>query len=325
MSSLPSAGTAKMRHVTQYSIHALRLQSANREWFLGENMNFIALDVETANADLASICQIGLARYEAGTVVQEWSTLVDPEAEFDWINVDIHGIDEWAVEGAPTFLEIAGQLTETLQGEIVVCHRHFDRVALNQSCLRYRIGSPNCTWLDSARVARRTWPQFASKGYGLANVCAYLGYEFRHHDALEDAKAAGRVLMAAIEQSGLSVEAWMSRVRQPIAGIEASRITRSGNPDGDLQGEVMVFTGELTLPRRQAADIAAALGCEVATSVTKKTTMLVVGDQDIQKLAGHEMSLKHRKAEELIRGGQAIRVLRETDFAALAKTLTGSY
>jgi hypothetical protein len=44
---------------------------------------------------------------------------------------------------------------------------------------------------------------------------------------------------------------------------------------------------------------------------------LVVGDQVINQLAGHEKSSKHRKAEELIAKGQPIRILGESDFREL--------
>jgi DNA polymerase-3 subunit epsilon len=73
-----------------------------------------------------------------------------------------------------------------------------------------------------------------------------------------------------------------------------------GNPDGPLYGEVLVFTGSLDIPRAQAADIAANLGCRVAENVSKATALLVVGDQDIRALAGQAKSSKHRKAEEQI-------------------------
>jgi hypothetical protein len=36
-------------------------------------------------------------------------------------------------------------------------------------------------------------------------------------------------------------------------------------------------------------------------------------------LAGHEKSSKHRKAEQLIKMGQPIRILRETDFREIVK------
>ena len=66
-------------------------------------MNFVAIDVETANADMASICQIGIAKYADGMLVEEWKSYVDPEDYFDGINVSIHGLDESVVKGAPTF------------------------------------------------------------------------------------------------------------------------------------------------------------------------------------------------------------------------------
>lgn len=45
--------------------------------------------------------------------------------------------------------------------------------------------------------------------------------------------------------------------------------------------------------------------------------MLVVGDVDVTKLAGHDKSSKHRKAEELVEAGQQLRIIRETDFKEL--------
>jgi DNA polymerase-3 subunit epsilon len=80
---------------------------------------------------------------------------------------------------------------------------------------------------------------------------------------------------------------------------------------------VVVFTGALDIPRKEAADLAASIGCTVTPSVTKKTTLLIVGDQDVTKLAGHEKSSKHRKAEELIVSGASIRILKESDFKEL--------
>lgn len=287
-------------------------------------MNFVAIDVETANADMASICQIGLAKYENGKLAGEWVTYVDPEDYFDTINVSIHGIDESTVKGAPSFGDLDGTLNSQLEGKVVVCHTHFDRVAMNQAFQKYGANAPNCTWLDSARVARRTWTECAWKGYGLYPVCKMLGHEFRHHDALEDAKAAAHILLAASNEIGLDIDGWIKRVRQPIdpkASGTGSYIKREGNPEGAFYGEVLVFTGTLAIPRREAADLAAAIGCQVESGVTKKTTLLVVGDQDIKKLAGHEKSSKHRKAEGFIEKGFPIRILKESDFKELARLL----
>ena len=286
-------------------------------------MNFVAIDVETANPDMGSICQIGVATFVDGCLTEEWSTLVDPEDYFDDVNVSIHGIEASMVRGQPKLPQIADHLRATLKNTVSVCHTHFDRVALARSYIKYRLSPISTTWLDSARVVRRTWKDLAWKGYGLASVCIRIGYEFKHHDALEDAKAAGYVLLAALLESQQDLDAWKRRINQPINPEQSSSgaaIQRDGNPEGDLYGEIIVFTGALELPRTEAANFAAKVGCQVAPNVTKKTTILVVGDQDITKLAGHEKSSKHRKAEQLVAEGHRLRIIRETDFKALVQS-----
>lgn len=286
-------------------------------------MHFVAIDIETANPDMGSICQIGIAKFVEGQLAEEWSTLVDPEDYFDEVNIATHGIEQRMVTGQPKFPQIADRLRATLEGSVSVCHTHFDRIALTRAYQKYKLNPIATSWLDSARVVRRTWKDLAWKGYGLANVCAKIGYEFKHHDALEDAKAAGYVLIAALRESQQDLDAWTRRANQPIDPDKSSSsaaIQRDGDPEGDLYGEVIVFTGALALPRAEAADLAASVGCQVATSVTKKTTILVVGDQDVTKLAGHEKSSKHRKAEQLVAGGHCIRIVRETDFKALVRS-----
>lgn len=279
-------------------------------------MKYVSIDVETANEDMASICQVGIAVFENYTVVDQFCTYIDPEDYFDDYNVSIHGISEETVSGSPTYKKISETINGFLDNNIAVCHTHFDRVSISQACSRHNLRSPNCNWLDSARIARRTWPEVASRNYGLANVCNIVGYEFKHHDALEDAKAAGHVVKAASKIVGLDIEGWLKRVKQPIDPSRAS-VKREGDHDGPLFGEIMAFTGALEIPRSEAADMASSIGCEVGASVSKKTTILVVGDQDISKLAGHKKSSKHRKAEELISKGVPIRIIKESDFKEL--------
>lgn len=282
-------------------------------------MEFVAVDVETANADMASICQIGIGVYRDSSLVHEWKSYVDPEDFFDGMNVSIHGIDKDTVKGAPILGNVAKDIYGYLDDRVSVCHTHFDRLSIHQAFEKYSLRAPRSTWLDSACVARRTWSECAQRGYGLLKVCKMLGYEFTPHDALEDAKAAAQVLIAASKKSGLDLDAWLIRVKQPMDLAAAQPIRREGNPEGALFGEVLVFTGSLSIARRDAADIAAQIGCEVDDGVTSRTTILVVGDQDIRKLAGHKKSTKHRKAESLISEGQGIRILRESDIVEIAK------
>jgi DNA polymerase-3 subunit epsilon len=81
-----------------------------------------------------------------------------------------------------------------------------------------------------------------------------------------------------------------------------------------LEGDVVVFTGRLSMSRDAAAEVVAKCGCDVADSVNKRTTILVVGDQDLRKTKGQERSAKHRRAEQLVADGYSIRIVGESDF-----------
>jgi len=84
--------------------------------------------------------------------------------------------------------------------------------------------------------------------------------------------------------------------------------------DGPLRGEIVVLTGGFDLPKAEQANLAAYAGCEVANSVTKKTTLVVVGDD---RFALGEQSGKWNRAEELVRQGHPTRIMSESDFRAL--------
>ncbi len=287
-------------------------------------MKYLALDVETANADYSSICQIGIAEFENGEVINKWSSLINPESYFDPFNISIHGIKEFDVKNAPTFDKIYQELTKRLEGKITVHHMPFDRVALNRVCEEYQLPAINTKWLDSAKITRRTWEQFAYKGYGLKNIATFLKINFEHHNALQDAIAAGLVVANACLIKEMSIEDWFLRVGKPINQNTSTSdysvsIKQDGNPEGSLFGENLVFTGSLSLPRKEAAKIASKIGCNVLNSVTQKTTILVVGTQDSTKLAGYDKSSKHRKVEKLIEKGKQIKILSEKDFIKMCK------
>ena len=77
---------------------------------LKENMSkidFVALDVETANTDVGSICQIGLAAFKDGALIQEWTSLINPEEAFSAFNIKVHGLTAAHVTDAPTLPEVA--------------------------------------------------------------------------------------------------------------------------------------------------------------------------------------------------------------------------
>lgn len=278
-------------------------------------MNFIALDVETANADFASICQIGLVEFVDGKPVKQLHWLINPEDYFDPFNTSLHGIDERTVRDASPWRVLHKPIKEFLDKKIIIHHMPFDMLSLRRVSEKYGLPTIECRWLDSARVARRAWEKYSQRGYALANLAADFGIQFRHHRADEDARVAGEVVVRAIQETGISLEDWLIKAYKKTHAN--TRVAKTGNPDGPLYGETIVFTGALSMPRKQAAATAAKMGCNVGDNVTLETTILVVGDQDITKLAGKDKSTKHQKAEKLISTGQPIRIIGESDFSRL--------
>lgn len=90
-----------------------------------------------------------------------------------------------------------------------------------------------------------------------------------------------------------------------------------------LCGKSIVFTGELRLSRREAAQLAADVGAVVKTDVSGKTNFLVVGLQDATLVGSSGISGKERKAKELNETGKGnIRILSEQEFMDLVQQKT---
>ena len=175
-------------------------------------LTFNVIDVETANSDCASICQIGIVHVRDGSIVDQWQSLVNPECWFHPVNVRIHGISEEAVGQSPTLAELHDEVCARLDGSVLVSHTAFDRTACNRAMSRQGLRQLQVRWLDSTMIARRVWPgRRGGRGYGLKNMAEDLGISFRHHDALEDARAAAEIVLRACSVANEDVKGWLGR------------------------------------------------------------------------------------------------------------------
>jgi len=287
-------------------------------------LDFVALDVETADSSFPeSICQMGFAVVRNGVVVEAFTKTVYTPHKFGWWQKTNLTVSEDDVGRAPSFAEVAAAVAPLLAGP-VFSHTSYDRNAIERACAVCGHSFTSTIWLDSAQVVRRAWPQkYGKSGYGLQNLASDFGIDFKHHDAGEDARAVAEIIIRACSEHSLSIADWIERVGKPIFGTNpdgeaASRdrrdLRRTGNADGPLHGEVVVLTGGFELSRTEQANLAAQAGCEVANSITKKTTLVVVGDR---RFARGERSSKWRKAEQLAEQGLPVRVISESDFRAL--------
>ena len=180
---------------------------------------FIAVDVETAAYDVASICQIGLAFVRFDRSIETYSTYIDPCTRFAEGNTRLHGIDAETVRDAPTFLEALPELRLVLEKHLLVQHSRFDEKAFDAACKLAQLPILKSIWTDSVAVARKAWPEFRGNGgHGLANLKKELGLQFRHHDAGEDARAAAEVILKAEVSLGAEIKI-LNSTRQLVFGF----------------------------------------------------------------------------------------------------------
>jgi len=268
--------------------------------------DFVVVDVETACSNVGSICQIGIVGFRSGVEVFEYETLVDPLDRFSSFNTRIHGITADHVVGAPTFADAHAVVNRHLGGRVTVAHSNFDKGALGAACRIHRQPEISTTWLDSVRVAKRAWPHLSS--HRLNVLTRYLGVPHKHHDALSDARAAGIVIVRAIEHTGIDLAGWLA----PMRG-------RSGPapkpaPTGPLKGQRVAILGA---PRDgPLARCLASEGARIVAAVGSTTTMLVIADD---QPFGRFFSVHaaHRKAEEMQRAGAGIKIVPEEEVRRL--------
>lgn len=197
--------------------------------------DFVVVDVETACSRVSSICQVGIVGFKDGVEMFEYETLVDPLDRFSSFNIRIHGITRDHVTDAPTFADIHGIIDGHLSGRITVAHSMFDKGALAAACAMHRRTAIEATWLDSVRVAKRAWPDLSS--HRLNVLTKYLGLPHKHHDALSDARAAGMVIVRAIEHTGMDLAGWLAPVNPRRASAPPAAA------DGPLKGERVFILG----------------------------------------------------------------------------------
>ncbi|WP_047099959.1 exonuclease domain-containing protein [Sphingomonas sanxanigenens] len=271
----------------------------------GTMPDFVVVDVETACQRVSSICQIGIVGFKDGAEIFEYETFVDPLDDFSSFNTRIHGITCDHVAGKPSFAVLHATIDGHLSGRVTVAHSYFDKGALGAACHLHGRAPIETRWLDSVRVAKRAWPELQS--HRLNVLTKFLGIRHRHHDALSDARAAGMVILRAIEHTGIDLAGWLAPATSRGAAVPKPASI------GPLKGERIALLGA---PRDGAlACSLAAAGARIMAAVGTTTTMLVIGDDQPfgRYVTAHE---DHRRAEDMRRRGVPIAITTEADIRA---------
>jgi DNA polymerase-3 subunit epsilon len=296
------------------------------------NLNFSAIDFETANEQRASVCSIGLVTVKNGIITEKNNIYIKPkELRFTDINKRIHGISEKDVLDAPEFNKVWEKINPIVDNQILLAHNaDFDIDVLRQTLDLYNLNMPTFKFICTQKLAQEAFPDL--QNYRLADVAAYLEIDLIHHNSLSDATVAAEIGLKAIPiydkrnysfgfdeltyyiqkkgsankidnfSSGFTKKNIDSNLLKPNLEVD--------DKDNIFYNRRVVFTGDMQeISRQDAAVIIQNLGADINTAISKKTEIVVIGNG-----AGPS---KMKKIAELNSSGCKIQLIYEQEFLSL--------
>lgn len=123
--------------------------------FLHERIAVIDLETTGTAATSDGITEIGIVHIERGEVVEEWSSLVNPETTIPPEIQALTGITDAMVRDAPMFSQLADEVLSRLNGHLFVAHNARFDYGFIKNAFR-RLGVPfTAEVLCTVRLSRK--------------------------------------------------------------------------------------------------------------------------------------------------------------------------
>lgn len=191
-------------------------------------MEFAVVDIETTGStpQSAGITEIAIVIHNWVEVTGKYVTLINPRHKIPPFIVNMTGISDEMVAGAPLFEEVAPQIYNLLNGRVFVAHN----VSFDYSFVHYLLGRSGFQWsapkLCTIKLSRRVFPGLEK--YGLGSLTRDLGIRIEgRHRAWGDAAATAQVLTMAIQKEGMSPIHSLLNKKEP-----RKKIAPSSNEEG---------------------------------------------------------------------------------------------
>lgn len=187
-------------------------------------MTYAALDFETAYYGKGSACSLGIAVGDGKKLVDTWYRLIRPQSlDFDPRCVKVNQIRPEDVEQAPEFPFFWKDIADRLEGATVFAHNApFDMGVLAATLDMYDLPDLHFFYGDTVKISRILWKQMAN--HKLNTVAGLLGFDFQHHQAMEDAKACEFIVRKAIEATGAKdARGMMDALKLPLTKFTVKR------------------------------------------------------------------------------------------------------
>ncbi|HEY1314968.1 MAG TPA: exonuclease domain-containing protein, partial [Steroidobacteraceae bacterium] len=127
---------------------------------LPEDLVFVDLETTGGNSAIDRITEVGIIRVRDGELIDEWSSLVNPECSIPAYIEAFTGISNEMVAAAPRFAAIAALVRQKLHGAVFVAHNaRFDYSFLRSEFHKSEI-SFSAPLLCTVKLSRRLFPGY---------------------------------------------------------------------------------------------------------------------------------------------------------------------
>ncbi len=157
---------------------------------------FVAFDLETTGLSSVKdvITEIGAVILRDGEVVDTFQTFVDPKRKLDAQNIELTGITDEMLKGAPDISEALPKFLEFCKDRPLIAHNaDFDVGFLSAACKGLDLPFEP-TYIDTLILAQNLMPQLSKHKLNLVAEALDLP-EFNHHRASDDALTCGYIYL----------------------------------------------------------------------------------------------------------------------------------
>ena len=155
---------------------------------------YAIIDIETTGLSPSNekITEIAIIIHDGKEIIDEFSTLINPEKKIPYRIIQMTGINNQMVEGAPKFYEVAKKIVELTEGKVFVGHN----VRFDYGFIRNEFKSLGYHYerktLDTVKLSRKLIP--GRRSYSLGRLCNDLEIEnHARHRANGDALATTKL------------------------------------------------------------------------------------------------------------------------------------
>lgn len=283
--------------------------------------DYTIIDIETTGLDPAhdDVIEIACIKYRSNTEIDRFYSLIQPPQHcgiyVDDFITSLTGITNEMLSNAPRFDAISHELWDFLHCELLVGHNvNFDINFLYDIFQKENNLLLQNDYLDTMRLARRCLPKL--KHHRLSDLAEHFCITGEHHRAVWDCLITNSILeqlAKIVSNDNIDLSTSSSKKSFDLRALQGD--TTKLLPDHIFYDKYCVFTGKLErYPRKDAAQLITDIGAHCENSVTKRTNFLIIGNFDYSPSVKDGKSIKQRKAEQLILGGQDLQIISENTF-----------